>query len=70
MTMLAKSRNRTSPGELPFHTAADPHSQHPSSKLGQTWLATEGALFISAQLPTDGEHLPKGLGTNKTVEAA
>ena len=32
--------------------------------------ATEGALFISAQLSTDtGQRPPKGSGTNMTVEA-
>ena len=52
----------------PTHTPSITFWQLPpnSGRIGYT---TEGSLFISAQLSTNGQHPPKGLGTNKTVKA-
>ena len=52
----------------PTHTPSITFWQLPpnSGRIGYT---TEGSRFISAQLSTDGQHPPKGLGTNKTVKA-
>ena len=57
-----------------WHTGVDPPSiafWHLPPNSARSGYATEGALFISTQLSTDaaGQRPPKGLGTNKTVEA-
>ena len=50
------------------------HSKHrfpaPSSKLCQIWLRHwRGTLYLRAAVHRRGQRLPKGLGTNMTVEA-
>ena len=42
----------------------------PSSKLCQIWLRHwRGTLYLHAAVHRRGQHPPKGLGTDKTVEA-
>ena len=54
-------------------TGSNPHSEHrfpaPSSKLYRFSYATEGALYLRAAVQRRGQRPPKGLGTDKTVEA-
>ena len=53
----------------------EPHSEHrfqaPSSKLCQIWLRHRGGtLYLRAAVQRRGLGPPKGLGTDKTLEAA